>query len=83
MSLQPNSHATGKKPTPINTLKKNTYLYAFQLVRKMSFTACLFFAASGGNRTKGFWIRALSALDAHASATTDVRSDQETMATLV
>lgn len=50
-------------------------MYAFQLSRKMFFTSCLCFAALEGKLMNGFWIRAPSALDAHASATTQVRSD--------
>ena len=59
----------------------STYLYAFQLVRKISLTFCLCVSASQGRNTHGLWMFAASPLDTHARATTEVRSDKDTMTT--
>lgn len=56
-------------------------MYAFQLVKKMFLTFCLCVGASGGKNTKGLWTLAAIVPETHASATTEVRSDQDTMTT--
>ena len=53
-----------------------------QLVRKMSFTLCLFAAASEGRVMNGVWTCAPSAYTAHASVTTEARSETMSSASL-
>ena len=82
VSVLPVSRGDVSERSHKTSVRNATCMYAFQLVRKMSLTFCLCSDASDGRVRSGSWILAARPPDRHASATIDLRSDQDTMATL-